>query len=491
MARELRDEIAGVLRDAPWTQAEQIYSARLRQIIARLIPDFLADHKVTVIELLHRPDMMIKLEGTGTLLQYVVQQIAIAQASLDKTPIQQVIRQLNDVMSDVYEKVREARHGNVFPEAAPEKFGKLAAKLAAKPDGLYRLNGALARHLRDAQNWNDKAVRLLILSEGAEGLLAKAIDALLAEILATPAAMLDIIGPKPNFGEMLAALINLFLGIEQAGQYGDGQALALLARRFSAGALPVTHAALAARIVADFYGLQRLRADSTDNELRMLQQLTELALQGVGDVLRREALLPALAHRSSRFVTAENLKTRLAATVLPDEKLDWLFFADGCISGENNKLRLAEAALRVVTAESFKNQFCWTQVPLLKRLQRLASLQAKALACDLFEGQKAKLAGLLDAIACKAAVHEKLFETIDGKQASPVRKALAVMHLFGIGAFTEGRLSTRARDLVMGYMAEPGFLTEYAGISTDAEAATAELSARLQKIGITPQRLTA
>jgi hypothetical protein len=50
----------------PCFKPEDLYSYHARATIRRLMPDFLARNKITVTELIHRADMLEKLEATGT-----------------------------------------------------------------------------------------------------------------------------------------------------------------------------------------------------------------------------------------------------------------------------------------------------------------------------------------------------------------------------------------------------------------------------------------
>ena len=492
-----KEEDNGSARDPPCTKAEDIYSRQAKRAIGRLLSEFLTQNKLSATELLHRSDMLKKLEATGTLLQYAVQQTAIARAAAEKIPVQEIIKVLNDVVSDVYDRAFKDKRDNVFPEIGTEKFAALATKLAARDNGLYVLNGAIAKHLRDARSWDEKVVRLIRLmdttqpeSPGGE-LLADAGDTIIAEILHTAAAVQDIIGPRETFGDAVIALINLFLGTEQAGQYGKEQGLALLARYFAAGKLPLSRRSVAERIVAEILCLKRLRTDSYDNELKMLRRIVALVTPGIGDILPRDDLMEAFELRSKRFVAPECLNECLSNTVLPDEKLDWLFFADECIVGEANKQVLADAAIRIVMGSEFKEQFRSPRTAMSKRLQRLALLNSRARQCAFHESPKRKIADILDAIAWVVALHTKLFEIIDAKPVTPVEKMMTILQLFAAGTFTEGRLSAKARAVVIGYLSQPDFLTGYIDVRSkagrgefDIESAASELVERLQKIGI-------
>ena len=55
----------------------------------------------------------------------------------------------------------------------------------------------------------------------------------------------------------------------------------------------------------------------------------------------------------------------------------------------------------------------------------------------------------------------KLFENLEAKNQNHVEKATTLLKLTMGGFFTEGALSARAREIILGYLATPGFLTGY------------------------------
>jgi hypothetical protein len=489
MSEKLHIEIAQVAREKSCSTVEDLYQTPAKRILARLLPDFLVKYKLTATELLHRAEMLHRVESTGSLLQFVVQQVAVARASSEGRTVQEIIREFNKLIDGVIAKVHGAKRAELFPELPAGKFGALAASLAGKPDGLFILNGALALHLRDAKTWNEKALRLIAILKAGEkdggAFLHGAIDVILGELMATPKALDDLIGSRDTFGDFVLALVHNFLGMREQSQYADGEAMPVIAALMTQGALPLAHTALADRIIDEIYSLERLREDSLDEEMRIFRDITALILKGTGDVLKRDDALAALELRSKRFVTSEAVKTGLAKSVLPDEKLDWLLFAESCVCGERNKQLLAQYASRIATADSFKSRFSASGVSLSRRLQRLAALGSAITNSGFHENDRRHLAAACDGVAFELAVQTKLFETIDARSADPVGKVLTLLKLSEAGTFTEGRLSQKVRDLVIGYMATPGFLAAYIKhAKADPAGAMSELTLRAEKIGL-------
>src|SRR5262249_32291694 len=59
---------------------QDLYSLHARERIGRLLEGWLARHKATPFELLHRADLVEKLEAAGTELQHAVQKVAVPEA---------------------------------------------------------------------------------------------------------------------------------------------------------------------------------------------------------------------------------------------------------------------------------------------------------------------------------------------------------------------------------------------------------------------------
>src|SRR3569833_569703 len=75
----------------PCFKPDDLYSYHARATMKRLLGDFLARNKVTITELIHRADLLEKLEATGTVYQHAFQKVAVAQASSTTTPVQTIV----------------------------------------------------------------------------------------------------------------------------------------------------------------------------------------------------------------------------------------------------------------------------------------------------------------------------------------------------------------------------------------------------------------
>src|SRR6185295_10004346 len=146
---------------------EDLYSYHARATMSRLLTDHLARNKITITELIHRADMLEKLEATGTLYQHAIQKVAVAQAASTTTGVQQIVKSLNELVTQATQKVFRDQRKGLFPNPRPDQFAELARTLASQGDGAYIFNAALANHLKDAKGWDDKVQLLLTVMESA------------------------------------------------------------------------------------------------------------------------------------------------------------------------------------------------------------------------------------------------------------------------------------------------------------------------------------
>jgi hypothetical protein len=476
----------------PCFKPDDLYSYHARATMTRLLTDFLSRNKVTITELIHRADLLEKLEATGTLYQHAIQKVAVAQAATTSTGVQQIVKSLNELATQAFNRVYRDQRKNLFPELQAEQFDELARKLCGQADANYIFNGALALHLSKAKGWDDKVHRLLTImdlapkDEAPRKLVLGSVDAILAETLNGSAALHDLMGAAENLAQAVRNLVDLFLGKSSSGARAG---LAGLAHHFAADSLPEAKTALANRIVAELKSNKRLCPDSMVDELKALRELANKIVMGVGKYLSHEDLVASFTLRAKRLVTQETLTPYIADAAV-DEKVERLLFVEDNIIGAENKRALVAFVLPVMTSATFDNHFQNAKLPLLQRLQKLSQLQARVLRSGFIDVTKAEIAEKLDALAVQVEARGKLFDSVEARTPNHVEKAQTLLKLASTGIFTEGKLATAARARILAYLGKPGFLSGYIaatkkdGEAPDSEKAMAELIAQLGKVGI-------
>jgi hypothetical protein len=481
----------------PCFKPDDLYSYHARSTITRLITDFLARQKITVTELIHRADALEKLEATGTLYQHAIQKVAVAQASSTTTPVQQIVKSLNELVTSAVHRVyRDARKG-YFPAVGPGQFGELATKLAGGSDGKYVFNGAIALYLADAAGWDEKLARLLSLmaeapaEEHARALVLAAVDSIVAEVLGGSAALHELMGVKENLGEALLALVDLFIGKPGAESNGVG----MLAERFAKDELPEARTAIANRILAELKSSKRLSHGAIMEELKLLRRVANTLVLAQGKYIAHEDIIAAFVLRSRRLITHESISEHLDGASTPDEKVERLLMVEENIIGQENKRNLGAFVLPIVTSAAFETRFLQGKTTPTSRLARLAELQGRVRRCGFQDIQRREICEILDKFACRIEAQARLFDSIEAKSSSPVDKALSILKLFASNMLTEGKMTERGREIILGCLSKQGFLTGYTaqlplaadGARPSAEDAMTSLTETLKKAGITAE----
>src|SRR3954464_1316443 len=110
----------------PCFKPDDLYSYHARATMSRLLVDFLSRGKITITELIHRADLLEQLEATGTVYRHAIQKVAVAQASSTTTPVQQIVKSLNELATQAFHRVYRDQRNGLFPDPKPEQFAELA-----------------------------------------------------------------------------------------------------------------------------------------------------------------------------------------------------------------------------------------------------------------------------------------------------------------------------------------------------------------------------
>jgi hypothetical protein len=441
--------------------ANDLYAGRARAVIARMLGEWLAANKLTVIELIHSASALQKLDSHGQTLQHALQKIAVARAFGSDKPVTQFVRQLNELCSAGIRRVYKDDRNGAFDGGEAGKFRALVQGLSRNGDAEYRLNGVLTKYLKSATTWDAKLTLLLDLvnelpeDEDAKALLLDGIDALVAEIVATPAALAELLGPQPDLGHTLIDLVALFLGDETSERT---PAANRLAGYFKRDMLCHARATAASRLLSELRGMKRLCPASWDKEILMLRRLANLLVQACGKYLSHEDVIDVFSDRSRRFVTHEPLYQYLQDARGPDEKVARLLTVEENIIGAENKRELATFILPQITMHNFEEQ---AGNGVLAKLKRVAELQTRVLRSGFQEVQKNHLAAALDGVAKSIEEKARLLASLETRFPSPVERAQALLKLAGAGALTKGELQMKARKMIMAALASPGFFAAY------------------------------
>lgn len=383
-------KIAKAAEDAPpalpCLTPEDLYAVHARHTLGRLFADILARWKLTVVELIHRADMLEKLEATGTLFQHAVQKVAIAQSNGGEQPLPQTIRTLTDLADRAIQRVyREARAKQI---ASPESVADLNAYAAAKastPETAFLIGLALAQYLKPAATWSDKLDRILAViaappddAAAAKTLIAHA-DAIVGELLGGAAALQELLGPVEDLGGALIAMSDLYLG--RVPPSAPHLALGRLAGFFAADRLLDARTALARRVLSELKTHKRL-APVVESELSHLRAITSRLVMGPTRLVPHEDIVTAITVRSRHLVQSGPIGEHLKDAANAFVKAERLVQFEINIIGAENKRRIWDHLKPILTSAAFDNALMDDGSP-ITRMARAAVLQAALLKSSL------------------------------------------------------------------------------------------------------------
>lgn len=429
---------------------DDFYSVHARATLMQLLGETLARWKLTVIELIHRADMLEKLEATGTLYQHAVQKVAVARAADGGESVVQIVRKLNELCERAMARVyKDERAGRLRP-APPTGILDFAAACAREADGDYLLRAGLAKALAPHAGWAAKLAAVLAYvpeaagrDEAAAVSVMTAIDDLVAEIVSGGAAINELLGPRDTLGAALVAMAELFAGKEPPPPATPG--LAALARAFAENTLPAARTAIASRILAELKGQRRLAPESLDAEVAMLRALAFRLVLGQSNLMTGADIGAAVTIRSKRLVTSEAVEEFIGAGRDPAERIERLLQLEENVLGGENKRRLAGFLAPLLAAYPTEAHFLDARTGLRARLDRLAGLQRRVLRSGFQPREKSACAERLDALAVMVLEKQGGLAALMPKAAGAGARLAAAAELLQRSCVTEGRLSAAVR----------------------------------------------
>lgn len=492
-----REKVVKKEAELPCFKPEDLYSYHARATIARLLEDYLNRNKVTVLELMHRADLIEQLEATGTELQHAVQKYAIAHAGENNEPIHDVVRKLNDLVQKAIEMLYRCDRSDSFPKITVSSFGSVARALIAKGNAEYCLSGSVAVFISNAPDWDQKLGALLSLLETLpekgkdRDLCVSVIDHFVAEMLGGRAAMSDLLGHQPNLGASLLLMTYLFLGREDKLSENTPSGVRIVSQQFAQGKLVNSKAAIARRIMTEIKGVKRLNPESLDDEVKLVRKLANLLVMGQGPMLPADDLAETFNVRSKRLVSPESVDEFLQETKSPRDKVSKFLALEENIVGIENKRTLATYVFGTVTSHQMQVYFLDGKTPVLKRLAAITEMQMWIAETGFQTENKQEISSAIDVLALRVIDEATLFQNIDRQKISPAQKAIALLRLCANSVLPIGECDLQAKRQIIKYVQMPefsdGITSTIEGGSPEAETNKVnfhELKALLEKTGV-------
>lgn len=458
---------AGATTSLPCFKPDDLYSFHGKRTIARLLRDALSRWRITTTELLHHPGHIERLEMTATVLQGAVQKAAVKHAGATGEPVQEIMKQLNDIVSRAIARVVMDNRGNKLPKIGADGFGALCIKVQTTSTPSYFLNAAIAAYLEDVKSWGEKLSKTITLlnelpsEEAPRKLGLETVDSLVAEMLEGNAALGDLLGEQPDLGAALLKLADLFLGRLDASKEKPG--VQLLLAEFAKGNLVNARAAIAQRVLAEIRGVRRLRPESLDEEVKLIRMLATRMAMGQGSLVSHEEIMEAFIARSKQLVMPSAVERYLEGLKKPEDKIEKIFQLEENVIGVANKRELISFIMGVLGSPRTETYFLESAEPAMARLGVLAQMYKRAARSGLQRDAKAPIFERIDALAL--ALDQKLgvLDSTMRQAPSPLDAAERLIALITGDVLPEGALADAARTRVRDMIRNPAFKAAVAG----------------------------
>jgi hypothetical protein len=371
---------------------QDLYTGHARERIGRLLEAWLARHRATPFELLHRPDLIEKLDASGLELQHAIQKVAIPEAQARGVGVHEIIRTFQRLVQATIDRVlKDARKGGL-PRLDAESFAAVAERLVGDPDRHYLLGAAVARAIGEGATWCDKVGRLLDLADAApaspqaRALAFHVLSEPLSEVLGSRTGIAELVGEHLDLGSALAAMTRLaaaeaveaLVGIEPAVARVmpplEGAA-ARLANWLDGPYFEAVRASIAKRVLKELMGPRRLRPNDPESEIIVLRALAMALTAAAGRVLSLEDVQNAFIERSKMLIRADFVESYLGGERTPQGEVEALLWLAENVTGAANKRQACRWIAANVGALRFETTIRSSPDSAAAKLAALADLQ--------------------------------------------------------------------------------------------------------------------
>lgn len=447
-----------------------LYAPDARAAISRVLEDTLKHECLTAMELLHRADVLESLQARGTVLQHAMQKWAVTHAAAENMAVTEIMKQLNTLVSRGMERVFKEARAREVPKITNGNLGPVWDEACKASEPSYVVNCAIARTLSKVDGLLNKLPVLMNLmehlpnEEPGQKICLDSIDAFVTDMISGRADLEDFLGAQPELGASLTVMIDLFLGKMGKSDAVGHKGLKQLASAFDSGRLPHARQAVINRVLQELNGLKRLCPGDVHREVTLTRQLAKRMVLCQGQMVSIDDIVSAFESRCTRLTTPEMVEDYMAIALTLDERVELLLDLESNIIGDANKARLVHYILPILTGPKMERLFLKGDDPLLRRLGRLAALQARALASGFADAEKKEIVEDIDKLSFQVEAEGKLFSSITRRPISGAEKAMTLLRLLDAKVLTEGTCTLVASRHVLKLMRDPAFISELAHV---------------------------
>lgn len=439
--RVVSDEDAGPRCGSP----QDLYAPVARDLIGRVLEDWLNRQGVTAFELLHRPDLAEKLEASGVELQHAIQKVAVPESQAVGQPVHDLVRHYQKLAERTIERLLFAGRKNQFPDLKDYSLADLAHRMSGQADRAFVMGGIVSGALKGVRGGRARLDCLMDLAERAplEGppraMVMVPIEQVMCELFAARTNLADVLGPALDQGASLAAVVRMVAPREVAALIRQDARLALhvpvvegpaarLGERVAAGEFPLLSAALARMVVRELMSPRRLRPNDAAGEIDILRTLAMTLTATAGRLLTLEEVQTAFNERSKALVTADFVAAyvKTCTTVLCEAEALTRLCEN--VTGLANKRAAARWLSACVSSLRFEGEMraASAEQTAAQKLGILANLTRAVRGCGLIERDETEIITAIGAVGGAVEAEARIVAML-ARAPAPLPQKLSVL----------------------------------------------------------------
>lgn len=441
---------------------QDLYAPHARELIGRVLEDWLNRQGVTAFELLHRPDLAERLEASGVELQHAIQKVAVPESQNSGQAVHDLVRHYQRLSEQAIERLLQAGRRDQFPSLAERSIADVAHRLNGSNDRAFVMGGVVAGALKGVKGARARLDRLMDLCDRApmdgppRALVLVPVEQLLCELLGSRAGLTQILGPALDQGSSLAAVVRMVAPREIGALIAHDPKLAVLVppveggparlgERLAAGEFPLLAASLARMVVRELMSQRRLRPGDPEGEIDILRALAMTLTATAGRLLTLEEVQTAFVERSKSLVTADFVAAYVKGCPNVLCEVERLTRLCENVTGGGNKRSAARWLDACVTSLRFETEMRASGQTPGQKLLALATLQRAVRNAALSERDRDAVEAALGVVGGAVEADAKLTAQIVRAPAPAPQKLAALLRLAAGETGPTGPVAERAK----------------------------------------------
>lgn len=469
---------------------EALYGPVSRRMIGDLCRAFLDPAILTPIELLHVPAYQTDLTNRGGLIQHATTEIANIQSVAIGKPPQVRRSELHNLIDAVATGTQSLVDEFEYPTLDPANVSaaisevEKVAKTAQRAFHVYHL---ISVYLANSAGWGEKLARLETLFRGCQDQNHYSyLDALLAEILTSPAAWRGFLDDASTLCARLSTIIDLGNPpSEDTTESLPNENASRIRTLLADYPTPESKEAVRAVVHQALAGPAPLTPGPTIRELGAARNLFDKLVRD-SDHESAESLAKYIADRMERSLTRDSLNVMLQGTPTVYGQVSFLIRLLKTVIGPTCQ-KLVSTRLEAMIMDRRLGPNLTSGPDIIKTLREIGELVKQLADAPIPEKLKTKLTRQIGDLQTRHIKNQGVFAHIEKAGKNSWAKLEILSGLAVCGSFTEGRNLDAAKTLISHYLAQkdlkPSMISNLTD-PTERESRLTRMRQRLEKLGI-------